>query len=1321
MNTMDNRPQAFNSQRREQRHNDDGSTNAFLPATSGNFLLPDVHGQFTFSAEPTSMIDYSSMNGTVAQETSFTPNTASSFDSSLHPDVISGTYPPTNAYMQAHNYSLSPASHSRNGHSISPSHSVDHLSPETGYMSDPNYQDLSAYTTPTFNGQFLDESFSQLNFTDHVGPQTFPPFQEEVDMSMLASNTLATYNAQAPTVPSNARLDSHSQLLSPCPTNDSSPIITEETSRNASFPNVQYTSLDYNASSTPPSRAPALGAQHSTPVKQQQQQSPALTNSPSNISLANPQPLARHLTSPIVRVENYEGRGSPSHSDISRPMSKRSHGSRRSGNHLSPFPNDDSSDDGDEDDSHQSVRVQPAVRSTQRNEDGSWMISSASGQAGLTPDDREAMGDAWVPTLDEIAEQRRKEEKKLDVHDWLSRSEVGSEAGDGGSSTNLLKPFPTRRRAKSTNDAHGRQAIGPGFGLGVRTDFDRIDDSNVPGPGLYIDVRSENDEESDEEDEVPESPPAEVSVVANQSDSELSYFPPLQSGGLLGAIVRPWVDVPAQHPPSSTTRYQPPTSSAAMMRFRIRAKDVESASLAATVGSRRLSESDLGSIRAAPGVIKAIEPDLKKQKERQRRPSFLENILPTRKPTNLLKRKGSIPVQPQSQENVSEKPKEPLLEKPKRMGSWGRPKSPRLDTSMVVQGRDVGPPSSTGLTPNTGTWYQGAKNAIRRSRSRSDIGKSPGLAELMTQHGGPPMPMLASPLAETEATKPSAQPSPTGDDDDDDIQDAITMNLDVRCDPIIPTPEGFKTHARQLNPRLTDYMVERITQEQVRRYKRLLEFKVKHRIAVENGNCSSNSTSHKFCIELGGEPKQLIPKAGNKDGEAPFLGFQVTAPGSDDDEDATAEGTLAAAGFPSGVPLPPVKRLPAEFECPLCFKVKKFYKPSDWTKHVHEDVQPFTCTFPNCGEPKSFKRKADWVRHENERHRQLEHWTCQIADCNHTCYRKDNFVQHLVREHKIAEPRQRTGKGTTKDAPGNADTGMVAFFGQCSETDTCIDDIWGLVARCRRDTTKQPKDEPCRFCGNICTSWKKLTVHLAKHMEQISMPILPLVDQKQISSDTVISPVIEMPETRKLSATPKRSPVDNPSRYNPNSTLAPGIDPSYSQYPSDSPGAATNAMHTYPPPQMVAYKNAPEPIPNGNYANYSMQNSHNYSGRTYPGLQEPAKARGAYVNNLHIPNQPYLNGNLQNGVSRFPMTPVSAVGQQPAMFSTSPVDAPPFSTDTMASTYFTQEPQSMGANGMSDLGGFDAPNSMQYQQSTGYQDMTFMAAPQQRNYQYQGQ
>ncbi|KAH7372339.1 hypothetical protein BKA66DRAFT_572460 [Pyrenochaeta sp. MPI-SDFR-AT-0127] len=1280
MNAVDANTQPYEGQRRQLRHLQDAQANGYHPApATETFLMPDAQGTFTFSAEPASMVYDGSMvalpsSSTPGQESIFTPNADSSFDSSLHPDM---SYPPPHVYAQTQHYSLSPGSYYGNSQGISPSHSVEHLSPKAGYMNDPSLQDSNTYTTSNFNGHVLDE-FSGLTFTDNDPIHSFPPFQDNVNMSMLTSGTLNTYNAQPTALSNNAPLEPHHQLLSPCGTNNSSPVVGDEIS---TFPAMHYT----GTYSTPPNHATQL--QHSTPIKQTQ--SPALTNSPSNVPLANPRPLTRHLTSPIVRVENYSSREeSPSRSDNSRPVSKRSHGSRRSGNHLSPYPQNESSDD--EEESREQVRVQPVPRGRERNEDGSWLMASGSNQAGLSPDDRQVMGDAWVPSIDEIAEQRSKHEKKLEVQEWLTKSKVGSEAGDVGPSNNLLKPITGRRRAKSTNDVHRRGGQGH-FGLGVRTDFDHIDDTGIPGPGVYIDERSdlEDYEEDDDDYADPESPPAAIDIQASHADN--SYFPPNKdSVSIIGAIVRPWVDVPSQSS-NPSTRYQPPTSNAAMMRFRLRANDVESASLAATVGSRRLSESDLGSIRASPGVARLIEaPDLKKQKERQRRPSFLDNILPKRTPSNLLKRKGSIPVQ-QPLETGLDRTREPSFDKPKRIGSWGRPKSPRVDTNLSNHSRDAGPPSSTGLSATSGPWYQGAKNVIKRSRSRSDLGRSLGLAELMTQHGGPPMPMLASPLAETEATKPSAQPSPTGDDDDDE-QEAVTMDLKVRTDPIIPSYEGFRTHARQLNPRLADFMIERITQEQMRRYKRLLEFKVKHLNAVKSKTCASGN----FCPDLGGEAKQLPPRAGNKDADAPFIGFQITAPGSsDDDGEPPPEGTVVSAQFPSGVPLPPVKRLPAEFECPLCFKVKKFYKPSDWTKHVHEDVQPFTCTFPNCGEPKSFKRKADWVRHENERHRQLENWTCQIADCNHTCYRKDNFVQHLVREHKIAEPRQRTGRASNKDMPANVDQ----------------DDIWAIVERCRRDTTKLPKDEPCRFCGNICNSWKKLTVHLAKHMEQISMPILPLVEQKLLNADSIISPVVEMPESRKLSVTPSRSPIDNPSRYNPNSTFAPGIDPS-GLYPQDvKPEVASNAMHTYPPPQMVPYKHQ-QPVQANGYASYTAGHTLNYSNQTYPGLQDAPKPRSGYDNGLQIPSQQYHGGNMANNVSQYGMSPLSTVQQQQqqAMYTDSPVDT------TAVPHYYTQEPQNL-TNDMPSLG-YDNTNTIQYQQQGTYPAMSYLTT--QHNYQYQG-
>src|ERR1700709_910628 len=52
-----------------------------------------------------------------------------------------------------------------------------------------------------------------------------------------------------------------------------------------------------------------------------------------------------------------------------------------------------------------------------------------------------------------------------------------------------------------------------------------------------------------------------------------------------------------------------------------------------------------------------------------------------------------------------------------------------------------------------------------------------------------------------------------------------------------------------------------------------------------------------------------------------------------------------------------------------------------------------------------------------------------------------------------------------------------------------------VVERCAKASFRDPKQEPCGFCGNLLPTWKKLTVHLAKHMEQIALPIIPLVER----------------------------------------------------------------------------------------------------------------------------------------------------------------------------------------------------------------------------------
>lgn len=691
---------------------------------------------------------------------------------------------------------------------------------------------------------------------------------------------------------------------------------------------------------------------------------------------------------------------------------------------------------------------------------------------------------------------------------------------------------------------------------------------------------------------------------------------------------------------------QPGTSNAAMMRYEQRSRDIDTLSRAATWGTRRASESDL------EGIFNRLtfkeEKDPRKPKG-DRRGTFLDKILP-RRSGSLLKRKESDGSKQQtsrpttmehSKKDSSGSRKESLgvPVPPQRMPSLGkRPKSPKINTvgAVAAMGNQIaavgasGSVSATGTSP-TSAWTTAGKNFMRRSRSRSDLHGPPSstnIAELWTKAGGPPMPALASP-AKVEQRLPPAPPSrvadPEDDDDDDGVEDkGVTIDFSIRADPIIPTLEGFKANVRQLNPRLPVFMIERVAQEQLRRYKKLIDFKVKHVQAISVRKCSSG----KHCLDLGGEPTYLPSKTSSREPEHSHTGFSITGPApSDEDVNALAEGIVTPAQFPPGVPMPPVKRLPAEFECSLCFKVKKFHKPSDWSKHVHEDVQPFTCTFDTCAEPKSFKRKADWVRHENERHRQLEWWQCNMNDCNHKCYRKDNFVQHLVREHKLPEPKVKTAKASKVRGPSSQKTrlnkahGDDPNHGEDSSNDE-IDQVWRLVEECRHETPKNPKDEECKFCGNICNSWKKLTVHLAKHMEQISMPVLNVVKQKDVTPETIISPI-----EQRLSQQTSMSPtVQSPLSQNAPSLLSYGVGvesigefppafpplPSQNSYFADSTDAQPAVQ--YPRSQPSTYPPAGHPTNQGaGYAqsretSYNMPGYHSYGDS--PGQQFVSVNRG---------------------------------------------------------------------------------------------------------------
>jgi hypothetical protein len=983
-----------------------------------------------------------------------------------------------------HSGYLDPYSTTSNSDSLSPlsPSTFNHLSPAAailGYSSDNTRSEISEHTTPSFDEEPIDVDFGLASGLDEdqAPIQAFPGVVISPDTSgQDRDNGIPPHNAA-------------SYPLSPVNSNIASPTSNERDTlhpaEDRSFNNITSTPLD---------KTPVQFSATTATM----QQTPALTGSSKSSSHDGTGPSMRHLASPIVMVENYSRGESPSREQLSRSLSKRSRGSQLS-TYLSPNMIDDEfTEDYDE---------------------------TSIGRSGINPITRNQMNLGEIPTLQEQEDARQIVERNVEIAQWLSKSDTGSDVGDPPSPRTLgsgLRARPVdRRRAKSVGDSR--------FMSNTAT----LDDSAIPGPGILLDVDS-GSEDGDEESFV-ESPPADIDETYSESEDLYRTVDEEPHPSQFRHSVRPWADpqIDTYEARDRPEQIQPPTANAAIMWLHRQAGDIETSSRVATWGTRRLSETDVDKFIKHGGVLKRLSFGKEKAKSKpERRHSGFLNSLLQRAPSN--KRRHSeknVQVPPASSSERKRKDSGSSLLPPSRTSSFPARRSQKLSTigamaAMTEQMAAVASHSvsATNTTPPAGPWERG-KQMIKRSRSKSDLIRSTsseGLKGLWSKAGGPPVASLATGPLDLTNLQDEQPPSTMQDhlDEDDEREDepmepSVKMELNVRNDQIIPTPQGFLTHAQQLNPRLLPFLAERIKHEQVTRYKRLSKSKIAHLNAAKAGHCSSTP---EFCHSLGGKAKILQPKMSQRDSDTPFVGFQVSKTGLSDDEDSTyGEGAVASAQFPQGVPLPPTKRLPAEFECTICYNVKKFQKPSDWTKHVHEDVQPFTCTWPRCTEPKSFKRKADWVRHENERHRKLEWWTCNIPECSHTCFRKDNFVQHLVREHKLPEPKLKSTKASAKSA-GKGKSGRDIVEANDDSSQARFDRLWSLVEQCRHDTTKRPQDEPCKFCGNTCNSWKKLTVHLARHMEQISLPILALVEDRHGTADTIISPINQqLPPNQSLS------------------------------------------------------------------------------------------------------------------------------------------------------------------------------------------------------------
>ncbi|KAK9771157.1 hypothetical protein SCAR479_12154 [Seiridium cardinale] len=907
----------------------------------------------------------------------------------------------------------------------------------------------------------------------------------------------------------------------------------------------------YGQSDPPSPKEPAsvesnISAPHLTPE----------TNAESWSSADSPAPATLAMTSPRVTVSVWGKEGEHPVHTLERSFTPGTQSSRnvRMGN----------------EDALSIETLHGSLPSVSRDTQGSWVPNSATGQRGLAPDSRSS---AETKSPNQLATARVVDAKNQQVASWVSNTlDQTGYFPPSAPTTNLASHHPAEDDNIPTQEIPlGHTTVNRHVPDQVYYNADFGEDRNAEGPVNGFD----------------------------QTDYDL-------------LPMRNWGDAPMMHPISQidSRRNQPETSQAAIQKFERMCQDNASVvSHAATWGTRRRS---MPSIIDTEGVISGgfFKKLTLKGDSSSRRPSLLKEISSlVRRPSHsqLLKRRGTSGEDSVSEEPTSSNRRESRdsLAPPSRTPSWGmrQKQMPSLNTAIVgmatgaasigaSHARTGSISASSMASPKSPFGLAPVKNTLRRPRSKTEIPKSesshPNIVSMLKKAGGPPIAQLANPQSLLE---------PEDDDDEDDEgYDEADMKIDTsRAEDINPNFEGFQQHILRLNPALShtnQYLVERIAHQMVVRYKNLQNQKIKHLKAARSGHCSSGA----FCKETGGVAVPLDSKHDVR-GIDPLS----TRPESSDGDTAPHEGAINTETFPAGIPLPSTAVLPAEFECQICFAARKFIKPSDWTKHVHEDVQPFTCTWDRCRDPKTFKRKADWVRHENEGHRHLEWWTCDVEDCKHTCYRRDNFLQHLVREHKFTEPKVKT-KAAIKKAGGT-------------------DPTWQKVEKCHVETSVRPQEEACRFCGKTFPTWKKLTVHLAKHMEHISLPVLRLVSAKDLNEDTIISPVQD-PPPRNFLPTPVKTEAPTFSPQRPHAFSNP-ID--YSHSPHNAFG-----FQSVTPAQMQQFYN---PQANSQYDSMSQNPSGGlmmpqFATGSGPQYQPMPVSAGVSYGNAYMP--------MQNNLEPFP-------------------------------------------------------------------------------------
>ncbi|KAF2798222.1 hypothetical protein K505DRAFT_357751, partial [Melanomma pulvis-pyrius CBS 109.77] len=152
------------------------------------------------------------------------------------------------------------------------------------------------------------------------------------------------------------------------------------------------------------------------------------------------------------------------------------------------------------------------------------------------------------------------------------------------------------------------------------------------------------------------------------------------------------------------------------------------------------------------------------------------------------------------------------------------------------------------------------------------------------------------------------------------------------------------------------------------------------------------------------------------------------------------------------------------FPCPYCgmtLESSEMQNRQLWKHHVFRDLRPYVCTFENCqNAEKLYVSRHDWIYHEFQIHRR--EYACK--ECHTIHFNREEMSTHL---------QEHYGKSVLPTQSG------------------VILDLCGRQV----DVSDNEKDS-CLLCGDEL-SLSELQGHLANHMEDIALFVLPNADEEE--------------------------------------------------------------------------------------------------------------------------------------------------------------------------------------------------------------------------------